>query len=231
MADGDYLGLRLGNGQEICAPAVLIATGSSYRRLNVPGEEDLIGAGVHFCATCDGPFYKGAKELLVVGGGNSGLEESIFLSRFADKVRIIDRNPQLKASQLLQDKVRSKPAFEIHLNTTVAELKGKGKLEEVVARNTATGEEYSWHPAATFVFAGLDPNTAFLKGTVELDRWGFIVADRYETSVPGIFAAGDCRAGSTKQLGAAVGEGIAGLLVARQYLRDRHQAPTPRVND
>ncbi|MFQ5380450.1 MAG: FAD-dependent oxidoreductase [Dehalococcoidia bacterium] len=228
--DNRYNSIELSNGQELCAPAVLIATGSSYRRLNVPGEEDLIGSGVHFCATCDGPFYDGATELLVVGGGNSGLEEGIFLSKFAEKVRIIDRNPQLKASQLLQDKVRSRSAFEIHLNTTVVELKGKRKLEEVVARNTVTGEEYRWHPAGAFVFAGLDPNTEFLKGTIELDQWGFIVADNYRTSVPGIFAAGDCRAGSTKQLGAAVGEGITGLLTARQYLRDLHEARTPRVN-
>lgn len=230
MPDRDYVGLKLGNGQEICAPAVLVATGSSYRKLNVPGEEELIGSGVHFCATCDGPFYTGAKELLVVGGGNSGLEESLFLAKFAEKIRIIDRNPELKASQLLQDKIRSKPMFEVHLNTIVSEFKGAPKLEEVVAKNTATGEEYHWNPAGAFVFAGLDPNTGFLKDTVELDEWGFIIADKYETSVPGVFAAGDCRGGSTKQLGSAVGEGIAALLAARQYLRERRHVATPKVN-
>jgi len=228
--DGGDVEVTLGNGQRICAHAALVVTGSSYRRLNVPGEEDLIGSGVHFCATCDGPFYKAADELLVIGGGNSGLEEGLFLAQFAKKIRVVEFNDELKASKLLQDKVRSHPQFEVHTNTQILSLAGKGKLEEVVARNRGTGEEYRWHPRGAFVFVGLDPNTAFLRGTVELDRWGFVVADRFETSLPGVFAAGDCRAGSTKQLGAAVGEGIAALLAVRQYLREHHHLATVEVN-
>ena len=210
VRDGDDLELVLGTGQRVCAHAVLIVTGSSYRRLNVPGEADLIGSGVHFCATCDGPFYKGADELLVVGGGNSGLEEGLFLAQFAEEIRIVEFAGELKASKLLQDKVRSHPQFEVLTNTEIVSLTGKGRLEEVVARDRETGEEYHWQPSGAFVFVGLDPNTGFLRGTVDLDQWGFVVADHFETSLPGIFAAGDCRAGSTKQLGAAVGEGIAG---------------------
>ena len=229
--EGDDIELALGNGQQVCAHAVMVVTGSSYRRLNVPGEADLIGSGVHFCATCDGPFYKGAEELLVIGGGNSGLEEGLFLAQFAKKIRVVEFNSELKASKLLQEKVRSHPQFEVHTNTEVLSLAGKGKLDEVVARNRETGEEYRWHPRGAFVFVGLDPNTAFLRGAVELDRWGFVVADRFETSVPGVFAAGDCRAGSTKQLGAAVGEGIAALLATRQYLREHHHLATVDVND
>lgn len=228
--DGEDIEIALANGQQVCAHAALIVTGSSYRRLNVPGEADLIGSGVHFCATCDGPFYKGADELLVIGGGNSGLEEGLFLAQFAKKVRIVEFNSELKASKLLQDKVRSHPQFEVHTNTEVLSLAGKGRLEEVVARNRETGEEYRWHPRGAFVFVGLDPNTAFLGGAVELDRWGFVVADRFETSLPGVFAAGDCRAGSTKQLGAAVGEGIAALLATRQYLREHHHLAAVDVN-
>jgi len=224
--DGSHTVLRLAGGQRVCAQAVLVATGSSYRRLGVPGEDELIGAGVHFCATCDGPFYKGAEELLVVGGGNSGLEEGMFLSQFADRIRLVEFAPELKASRLLQDKVRSDPKFAIHTNTEVVELRGRPKLEEVVARDRTSGEEFRWHPRGAFVFIGLDPNSAFLKGTVDLDRWGFVVTDGYATSTSGVFCAGDVRAGSTKQLGAAVGEGIAALLEIRRHLeRSREIAP------
>jgi thioredoxin reductase (NADPH) len=222
--------LYLAGGQQVCAHSVLIATGSSYRRLGVPGEDELIGAGVHFCATCDGPFYKGADELLVIGGGNSGLEEGMFLSQFAERIRIVEFAPELKASRLLQDKVRADPRFAVHTNTEVVELKGAPKLEEVVARDRATGQELRWRPKAAFVFIGLDPNTAFLRGTVDLDRWGFVVADRYQTSMAGVFCAGDVRAGSTKQLGAAVGEGIAALLEVRRHLEQHRQIAAHATN-
>ena len=229
VRDGDDVGLRLSTGQEVCAHAVLLATGSSYRRLGVPGEDKLIGAGVHFCATCDGPFYRGADELLVIGGGNSGLEEGLFLSQFAQRIRIVEFMPELKASQLLQDKVRGHPQFDIHTNTQVVELRGEaGKLTEVIARDRESGEEFVWHPAGAFIFIGLDPNTGFLRDVVELDRWGFIDtgSSGFETSMQGVFAAGDVRAGSTKQLGSAVGEGIAALLNVRQYLQEHsHGAP------
>lgn len=229
--EGGDVVIHLSNGQDVCTHSVLIATGSSYRRLGVPGEADLIGAGVHFCATCDGPFYKGAEELLVIGGGNSGLEEGLFLSQFAKRIRIVEFAPDLKASKLLQDKVRSHPQFIVHTNTQVVELKGKPKLKEVVARARASGEEFRWHPAAAFVFIGLDPNTEFLKGSVDLDRWGFVTANGYQTSMPGVFSAGDVRAGSTKQLGSAVGEGIAALLQVRQYLQEHHHLFPRAVNE
>ena len=227
--EGDVL-VRLTNGQQVCAHAALIASGSSYRRLEVPGEDDLIGAGVHFCATCDGPFYKGAEELLVIGGGNSGLEEGLFLSQFARRIRIVEFNSELKASWLLQDKVRSDPKFVVHTNTQVVELKGRHRLKEVIARDRAAGQEHRWHPTAAFVFIGLDPNTGFLEGTVDLDRWGFVKTQGHQTSMPGVFCAGDVRAGSTKQLGAAVGEGIAALLEIRQYMQDHHQVFPHDVN-
>ena len=228
--DGEDTVLYLAGGQQVCAHSVLIATGSSYRRLGVPGEDELIGAGVHFCATCDGPFYKGADELLVIGGGNSGLEEGMFLSQFAERIRIVEFAPELKVSRLLQDKVRADPRFAVHTNTEVVELKGAPKLEEVVARDRATGQELRWRPKAAFVFIGLDPNTAFLRGTVDLDRWGFVVADRYQTSMAGVFCAGDVRAGSTKQLGAAVGEGIAALLEVRRHLEQHRQIAAHATN-
>jgi thioredoxin reductase (NADPH) len=231
-AEADDLRVRLGNGQEIAAHAVLVATGSTYRRLGIPGEDTLIGAGVHFCATCDGPFYRGADELLVVGGGNSALEEGLFLSQFAKRIRIAQRDQELTASSLLQDKVRSDPRFVVHTNVELTELRGDGHLEEVVARDRATGAEDVWRPAAAFVFIGLDPNSGFLDGVVDRDRWGFVTTDEaYRTSTPGLYVAGDVRAGSTKQLASAVGEGVAALLSIRSYLQAHHHLMVVEVND
>ncbi|HEV2368248.1 MAG TPA: FAD-dependent oxidoreductase [Acidimicrobiales bacterium] len=223
--DGEDLRVVLSGGQELVAHAVLVATGSTYRKLGVPGEDDLIGAGVHFCATCDGPFYRGADEILVVGGGNAGLEEGVFLSQFARNIRVAQVGPELTASKLLQERVRSHPQFTVHTSTKIESFEGdgRGKVKEVKARNTETGEEYRWHPAGVFVFIGLDPNSAFLEGRVDRDQWGFVTTDpAYTTSVPGLYAAGDVRAGSTKQLASAVGEGVAALLSVRSYLQDHH---------
>jgi len=223
--EDDYVLLTTEAGDEYCGRAAIIATGTAYRRLSVPGEEQLIGVGIHYCATCDAPFYKGADELMVIGGGNSGLEEGLFLSQFAKKVRVIEYMPRLNASQLLQDKVLSHPQFEVHTNMEVREFQGEGKLTAVIARDRGTGEQHVFHPAAAFIFIGMDPNTSFLKGTVDLDRWGFVVTDdTLQTSLPGVFAAGDVRAGSTKQLGSAIGEGITALLMVRQYLEKLGEA-------
>jgi thioredoxin reductase (NADPH) len=224
--------VTLGGGQQITAHAVLVATGSTYRRLGVPGEDELIGAGVHFCATCDGPFYRGADELLVVGGGNSALEEAMFLSKFANTIRVAQREPELTASSLLQDKVRADPRFVVETDVELVGLRGSGHLEEVVARRRSTGEELVWHPAGAFVFIGLDPNSGFLGPEVERDRWGFVVTDEaYRSSVAGLYVAGDVRAGSTKQLASATGEGVAALLSVRMYLQRHHHLAVVEVND
>jgi len=223
-----YVVLTTARGDQYCGRAAVVATGSTYRRLGVPGEQDLIGAGIHYCATCDGPFYKGADELLVIGGGNSGMEEGLFLAQFAKKVRIVEYEPRLKASQLLQDKVLSHPKFEVHTNVEITGFLGNGTLTAVSGRDRVSGELYSFHPSAAFVFIGLNPNTGFLKSFVDLDRWGFVKTDEsFQTSVPGLFAAGDVRAGSTKQLGAAIGEGVTALLMVRQYL-EKHSEVAPR---
>ncbi len=229
--DGEAISITTERGDEYCGQAALIATGTRYKRLGVPGEEKLIGAGIHYCATCDGPFYRGADELLVIGGGNSGLEEGLFLSRFAKKIRVLEFQPTLTASKLLQDKVSRLPQFEVYTNTEVTSFLGDRKLSGVLARDRATGAPSEFHPAAAFVFIGLSPNTAFLQGSVELDRWGFVRTDAtLQTTIPGVFAAGDVRAGSTKQLGAAVGEGITALLMVRQYLEKRSQLAPHAVN-
>ena len=206
------------NGDEYRSGVVLIASGSTYRRLNVPGEDDLIGAGVHFCATCDGPFYRG-QDMVVVGGGNSGVEEGLFLTKFANKVTVLEVREQLGASQILRDKAESHPRMEVRLNTTVQEFRGNGRLSSVVVKDLKTGELEELTPGAVFVFIGLTPNTDFLKDVVELDQWGFIKAGpTMESSAAGVFAAGDARGGSTKQVASAVGEGATAALMVRQFL-------------
>ena len=225
--DGDDLVTTLASGHPLTSHAVIVATGSTYRRLDVPGEEDLIGAGVHFCATCDGPFYKGAEELVVIGGGNSALEEGLHLSEFADHVRVLARS-ELSASPVLQERVRSDPQFLIHTGVDIVKLEGKrGRFTAVVAKDRETGEEHRFPAAAAFVFIGLTPNSELLGDAVERDDAGFLVTSpTMETSMPGVFAAGDVRSGSTKQLGSAVGDGIAALLMVRRHLEaHRHKAP------
>lgn len=227
VPEGEDVVTTLASGQELTSHAVIVATGSTYRRLDVPGEEDLIGAGVHFCATCDGPFYKGAEEVVVIGGGNSALEEGLHLSQFADRVRVLARS-KLSASTVLQERVNADPQFEIHTGVDIVELEGeRGRFSAVVVRERDSGEEHRFPAAAAFVFVGLQPNSEFLGDSVERDAAGFLVTSAtMETSLPGVFAAGDVRAGSTKQLGSAVGDGIAALIMVRRYLEEhRHKAP------
>ena len=221
--DGHDLVTNLSSGQELTSHAVIVATGSTYRRLGVPGEEGLIGAGVHFCATCDGPFYKGADEVVVIGGGNSALEEGLHLSEFARRVRVLS-DKSLSASPVLVERVRSDPQFTIHTGMDIVELEGKrGRFAAVVARERGSDETLRFPAAAAFVFIGLKPNSAFLGDEVQRDAGGFLVTSpTMETSMPGVFAAGDVRAGSTKQLGSAVGDGIAALLMTRRYLELHH---------
>jgi thioredoxin reductase (NADPH) len=221
--DGTDLITSLSSGQELTSHAVIVATGSTYRRLDVPGEGELIGAGVHFCATCDGPFYKGADEVVVIGGGNSALEEGLHLSEFAHRVRVLTRS-ELSASPVLKARVRSDPQFLIHTGVDVVKLEGqRGHFTAVVTRDRTSGETRRFPAAAAFVFIGLRPNSEFLDGAIERDAAGFLrTSATFETSRPGLFAAGDVRSGSTKQLGSAVGDGIAALLMVRRYLEAHH---------
>ena len=235
----NYHCVRTGDGSEYSARALLITTGSRYKRLNITGEEDYIGAGIHFCATCDGVFYKGMS-VAVLGGGNSATEESLFLTKFVDQVTLLVREEDLSASQILQDKVLNHPNISVRFNTEVEEFRGeKSKLKSLIIKNNKSGETEEIYPAGVFIFIGQDPNTAFLTNSgVETNPWDFIVTghdlvhDRsrpkgfksrdpvlLETSVPGILAAGDVRAGSTKQVASAAGEGATAALLIREYLK------------
>ncbi len=217
--DGPYVCVTTSDGVQYGTKAVLLTTGARYRKLNVPGEDDLIGINIHFCATCDGAFYKG-KKVLVVGGGNSGFEEGLFLTKFATHVDLVEFHPAVKASQILQEKVAERSDMSVTVNHVVREFKGRHKLEAVIVEDRATGELKEWHYDGVFVFIGLWPNTDLVKGKVEIDTDGFVVTDNsLMTSWPGLFAAGDVRAGSTKQAASAVGEGATAALMIREYLK------------
>lgn len=221
IREGMYWIVSTSDGNAYCAKAVLLSTGARYRRLDVPGEENLVGTNIHFCATCDGAFYKG-KKVLVVGGGNSGFEEGLFLTRFATQVDIVDHSPKAKASLTLQEKVAEKENMIVTLNHEIREFKVKDhRLDTVVVEDRATGKLKEWKYDGVFVFVGLAPNNDLIKDFADTDQWGFVVTDKtLMTSAPGLFAAGDVRAGSTKQAASATGEGATVALMMRQYLRE-----------
>ncbi len=215
---GDYRVVRTAAGHEYCARAVLLTVGSTYRRLGIPGEEDFIGAGVHFCATCDGAFYRD-QDVLVIGGGNSAADEGLFLTRFARSVTIIARGPRLDASQAILQKIDEHPEIRILPNSEAVAFRGQDYLEAVTVRNRLTGETQEMHPGGVFVFVGQQPNTERFAELLERDGNGFLVTDAtLQTNVAGVFTAGDVRAGSTKQAASAAGEGAAVALSVRRYL-------------
>lgn len=219
IRDGPMIRVDLSTGDNVTAPVVLVATGSTYRRTGADGEADLIGAGIHFCATCDGPFYRGASELTVVGGGNSGLEEGLFLTQFAEHVTILQALPALTASRLLQDKVTSHPKMSVVLSAQLRSFNAndEGKLESVTIEREGVIE--TMPTSGAFVFVGLDPNAGFLDGALSTNERGFILTDHdFHTNLDGVFAAGDVRSGSTKQIASAVGEGAAVAIQIRYYL-------------
>ena len=216
---GGLLKLRV-DDKNVTARAVLIATGSNYRKLGVPGEEEYYAQGVHYCATCDGAFYAG-KRLVVVGGGNSGVQEAMFLTRFATHIDLLVRS-DLRASEVLQRKLETmKDKITVHTNVTVEEIVATDKaVSGVRVKQKATGAERIIETDGVFVFIGLLPNTAFLAGSgVELDEVGLIKSDaNLQTAVPGVFVAGDVRSHATMQIASAVGDGATAALKIREYL-------------
>ena len=210
---------------EVFAKTVLIATGSGYRKIGVPGEEEYYARGVHYCATCDGAFYRD-KKLVVVGGGNSAVQEAIFLTRFASHIDILVRS-DFRASDVLVDRLEKefKDKITLHKQTTTDQIIGEkidniDRVTKVVGTDKASGKQVEFQTDGVFVFVGLDPNTGFLKETaVELDEIDFVKSDdSLETSIPGVFVAGDCRSGATMQIATAVGEGATAALRIREYL-------------
>ena len=226
------------DGDEYHCNALIIATGSRYRHLNIPGETDFIGNGVHFCASCDGLFYKG-QHVAVVGGGNSAAEAALELATFANKVTLLVRGDTLKANSVCKEKVDEKDNITVQYNSQPKGFTGRKRLRAVDVLNRKTGEEEKIRISGAFIFIGLEPNSHFLKDTdIVLDPWGFIRTGHnlprdngrianyptrlpliFETSVPGIFAAGDVREGSTKQVATAAGEGATAAMLVREYIK------------
>ncbi|MBI4033780.1 thioredoxin-disulfide reductase [Candidatus Saccharibacteria bacterium] len=209
---------------------VLLATGNDYKRLEAEGEKDYYGKGVHYCATCDGPLYKG-KRLVVVGGGNSAAQESLFLARLVGHIDILIRKDQWRASDILVDRIAKTPNIDVHYNTEIDKIVGEGNfVKKVLAKNSQTNQPIEFAADGVFVFIGLVPNTQFLAGSgVELDERGFVTTNqRLSTNVAGIFCAGDVRSGATEQIASAVGEGAAAALAIREYL---DQVPARKHGD
>ncbi len=236
-SDDGYNEVYTSDGKHYHARAVLIASGASYRRLDVPGEDDLIGAGIHFCATCDGPFYKGAKNIVVIGGGNSACEEGLHLTNFAEQVTLLVRGDKLTASQVAIDNINQPNSrVKVKFNVAIDSFEGENsKLKRINFHDTVTSEKGQIEPEAAFVFIGQKPNTEFAKDYLQLDKYGFILTghdlththssasgvDRlaFETSMSGVFAAGDVRHDSVKQVASAVGEGAAAAISIREFLK------------
>lgn len=219
--EGKYKILTV-DGQDVKAKAVLIATGSDYKKIGVPGEKEFYGRGVHYCATCDGAFYRD-KKLAVVGGGNSAVQETIFLTRYASHIDLLVRS-SIKASDVLQhdlQKYIDEGKVTVHLDTTTDEIVATdGRVSGVKVTEQGTPHEIAVD--GVFVFVGLKPNTDFLASSgIELDEVGLIKTDQHlSTNIDGVFASGDVRSGATMQIASAVGEGAAAALSLREYLAD-----------
>lgn len=211
------------DNKPILADVVLIATGSSYKKTGMPGEDDFYGKGVHYCATCDGAFYRD-KKIAVIGGGNSAIQEAIFLTRFASHIDLLVRS-KIRASDVLQKELKKyidEGKITVHLKTTpqkILSLEGKINGIEINQEDDIKQLEVE----GVFVFIGLNPNTGFLQGSgIELDEQGLIKTNsRLETNIPGIFASGDVRSGATMQIASAVGEGASAALSIREYLESQ----------
>ena len=210
------------------ARAVILAPGSDYRKLGVPGEEEFrqAGAGVSYCGTCDAPFFKG-KQVVAVGGGNTAVEETLHLTKFAEKVTMIHRRDEFRAAKVLFEELLEKANepnsnLFIKYSTIATAIEGQGKVQSVKLKNVKTNQEEDYPCDGVFIFIGMVPNTGFLKGSVELTDNGFIKCDcaYLRTTVPGVFVAGDCRIGAAMQLATAVGDGVVAAMMLKQYFRD-----------
>lgn len=213
---------------QIQAKTVLIATGSDYKRIGVPGEEEYFARGVHYCATCDGAFYRD-KRLVVIGGGNSAVQEAIFLTKYANHIDLLVRGPKMRASEVLQkDLAKHKDKIMVHFNTPTEEIVAEdNRIVKVIG--IKDGKRTDFMTDGVFVFVGLKPNTEFLQGKIDLDEIGLIKTDaNLQTNIPGIFAAGDVRSGATMQIASAAGEGATAALMMRKYMEDLERSKTEK---
>ncbi|MGC9141059.1 MAG: thioredoxin-disulfide reductase [Caldimicrobium sp.] len=212
--------VHLSSGKVLKAKAVILALGAKPRKLGVPGEKEFTGRGVSYCAICDGPFFKG-EEVAVIGGGNTALQEAIYLTKYVKKVYLIHRRETFRATSILQERVKKNPQIEIIVPSVIEEIKGSDKVEKIVYRNLKSNEKRELEVAGVFIFIGHEPETGWLKGKLEMDESGFIIVDReMRTSRPGIFACGDCVSKKFRQIINACGEGAVAALNAEEYIKN-----------
>jgi thioredoxin reductase (NADPH) len=212
--------VKTSHGEYKCR-ALIVATGAKPRRLGVPGEAAFTGRGVSYCATCDAAFFR-EKSVIVVGGGDTAVEESIFLTRFAKKVTVVHRRDKLRAAKIIQDRAFANDKISFIWDSAVKEIKGTRSVEKAVIRNLKTGAETEQQANGVFIFVGVDPQTDFLKGFVNLDEAGYVVTSMsMETLRPGVFACGDAIRQALRQISTAVGEGAMAAYAAEQYLASR----------
>ena len=219
--ESDSYTLTLLNGEILSARTLIIATGACPIKLDVPGEKKFAGRGVSYCATCDGPLFR-EKEIMVVGGGNSALEEAMFLSRFAKKVTIIHRRDALRGDKILQERVFQNPKIDFLWNSIVKEIKGNTQVREIIIYNKKE-DSTSVHKAdGLFVYIGTKPNTDWLNNMVQADKQGFLITDeKLSTSLPGLFAAGDCRQKALRQIVTAASDGALAGMMVYHYLQEK----------
>ncbi len=207
-------------GGDYFCRALIICTGTEYRKLGVPGEEEFKGKGISYCATCDGAFFKDSR-IVVVGGGDSALTEALFLTKFVKELTIIHRRDALRATKIYQERAMSHPKIKFLWNSVVEEIKGDDVVRSVVVKNVKTGEMTEMEVEGAFLFIGLMPRTQFLKDLVQMDREGYILTnENCETSLKGIFAAGDCRKKLLRQISTSVGDGATAAVAAEKYLEE-----------
>ena len=227
--EGDVKRLETTSG-DVKAKVVLLGMGSDYKKIGIPGETEYYARGVHYCATCDGAFYR-EKRLVVVGGGNSAVQEAMFLTKFASHIDLLVRSDHFRASDVLVKELENHAdKITVHFNTATDEIVAEeGKITKVVGTDKVSGNSVDFLTDGVFIFAGLSPNTQFLKeSSVRLDEIGFVLTDEHlMTTMPGVFAAGDVRSGATMQIASATGEGATAALKIREYLEGQ---PHPVAN-
>ena len=216
--------IHLGDGEVLEALSLIIATGASWNQLNIPGEKKLIGRGVSYCATCDGPLFRG-KEVTVIGGGDTALGEAIFLTKFANKVTVVHRRDKFRATKIVQERALENKKIDMRLNSVALEIKGADRVEAVEIKDMKTGKIADIKTDAVFVQVGMTPNSEIVKDIVKLDEKGYILTDEHmHTSVKGIFAAGDVRQKLLRQIITAAGDGATAAVNAEHYVEALNMA-------